>query len=95
LGFLVVTSIRRHGFRNAARSAARTYVEELPLCWRVPWAAWTFLIAAPLIAVWAIVKGEWDPVGIFLALLWLLYLALLRWHSVANARARNVERPPR
>jgi len=45
-----------------------TYAEELPLYWRVPVAAWTFVIALPLIAAWAIVNGDWDPVGaIFLA----------------------------
>ena len=47
-----------------------------------------FLIALPLIAAWATFKGDWDPVGaIFLALLWLLYLGLLRWHRRAKARA--------
>lgn len=56
----------------------------------MPWAAWTFLIAAPLIAGWAIVKVEWDLVGaIFIALIWLFYLALLRWHLRAKARARR------
>jgi hypothetical protein len=55
-----------------------------------------FVIALPLIAAWAIVKGEWDPVGlIFVALLWLLYLGQLRWHLQAKALARNVERRPR
>jgi hypothetical protein len=72
---------------------AKTYVHELPLYWRVPWAAWTVLIAAPLIAAWAIVQGEWDPLGvIFLALLWLLYFVLLRWHS--RAKAHHPDRPP-
>src|SRR6266516_4289832 len=95
-GFLMVSSVRRHGFRNAVRSAARTYVEELPLYWRAPVAAWMFVIALPLIAAWAIVKGEWDPVGaLFVALLWLLYFALLRWHWRAKARARDLQRQPR
>ena len=60
-----------------------------------PWAAWTFLIAAPLIAAWAIIEGQWDPLGaIFLALLWLLYLALLRWHLRFKAhRARGPSDP--
>jgi hypothetical protein len=52
----------------------------------VPWAAWTVLIAAPLIAGWALITGEWDWVGaIFLALLWLLYFGLLRWHLRSKA----------
>ena len=87
-GWLAVSAIRRHGVRNAVRGAARTYAEELPLYWRLPVAAWTFEIALPLIAGWAIVNGDWDPVGaIFLALLWLLYFALLRWHWAAKGRA--------
>jgi hypothetical protein len=56
-------------------------------------AAWTFVIALPLIAAWAIVNGDWDPVGaIFLALLWLLYFGLLRWHWAAKGRARERNR---
>jgi hypothetical protein len=50
-----------------------------------------FVIALPLIAVWASVKGDWDPVGaFFVGLLWLLYLALLRWHYRAKARGRRM-----
>jgi hypothetical protein len=87
-GWLAVSSVRRHGFRKAARGAARTYVEKLPLYWRVPVAGWTCVVALPLIAVWAIVKGDWDPVGaVLVGLLWLLYFALLRWHYRAKARA--------
>jgi hypothetical protein len=89
-GWLAVSAIRRHGLRNAARRAARTYAEELPLHWRVPVAAWTFLIALPLIAAWEVVTGNWDPVGAsFLALLWLLYFGLLRWHWAAKRRVRE------
>ena len=96
LGLGAVTSLRRRGFHNAVRGAARTYLDELPLYWRVPVAAWTFLIAAPLIALWAILRGEWDPVGAAsVALLWLLYFALLRWHLRAKARARKPASPPR
>jgi hypothetical protein len=85
-GWATVSSIRRHGVRNTFRGAATTYAHELRLNWRVPWAAWTVLIAAPLIAAWAIVTGDWDPLGaIFLALLWLLYFVLLRWHRRAKA----------
>ena len=85
-GWAMVSSIRSHGFRKTVRGAVKTYVHELPLYWRVPWAAWTFLIAAPLIAAWAIIDGEWDPLGaIFLALLWLLYFTLLRWHLRSKA----------
>ena len=92
-GWLAVSAIRRHGVRNAVRGATRTYAEELPLYWRVPVAAWTFVIALPLIAAWAIVNGDWDPVGaIFLALLWLLYFGLLRWHWAAKGRARQRNR---
>lgn len=90
---LAVSVNRRHGVRNAVRGAARTYAEELPLYWRVPVAAWTFVIALPLIAAWAIANGDWDPVGaIFLALLWLLYFGLLRWHWAAKARSRERNR---
>lgn len=92
-GSVAVSSIRRHGFRKAVRGAARTYVAELPLYWRVPVVGWIFVIALPLIAVWNVVKGDWDPVGaIFVAFLWLLYLALLRWHYRAKARARDTPR---
>jgi hypothetical protein len=93
-GWLSVSAIRRHGVRNAVRgAAAHTYAEELPLYWRVPVAAWTFVIALPLIAAWAIVSGDWDPVGaIFLALLWLLYLGVLRWHWAAKRTRRERNR---
>ena len=90
----IVSSLRRHGFRSTVRGAAKTYIHELPLYWRVPWVAWTVLIAAPLIAASAIVRGDWDPLGaIFLALLWLLYLGLLRWHS--RSKPHHSRRPPR
>jgi hypothetical protein len=92
-GWIAVSSVRHHGFRNAARGAARTYVEELPMYWRVPVAGWMFVIALPAIAVWASVQGDWDPVGaVFVGLLWLLYLALLRWHYRAKARRRGAHR---
>src|SRR3954447_138509 len=92
-GWLAVSAIRRHGVRNAVRGAARTYAEELPLYWRVPVAASTFVIALPLIAAWAIATGDWDPVGvIFLTLLWLLYVGLLRWHWAAKGRSRECNR---
>ena len=87
-GWIAVSSVRRHGFRNAARGAARTYIEDLPLYWRVPVVGWMFVIALPLIAMWATVRGDWDPVGaVSVGLLWLLYLSLLRWHYRAKARA--------
>jgi hypothetical protein len=74
-GWIAVSSVRRHGFRNAVRGAARAYVEELPMYWRLPVAGWMFVIALPVIAVWASVEGEWDPVGaVSVGLLWLLYL---------------------
>jgi hypothetical protein len=90
-GWLAVSTVRRHGLRNAVRRGAQTYVDELPLYWRVPVAAWTFVIALPLIAFWAILNGEWDPVGaVFVALLWLLYLALLRWHRAPSGRRKRI-----
>src|SRR4051794_25872280 len=89
-GWVAVSAVRRHGLRNAVTRAARTNARELPLYWRVPVAAWMFVIALPLIAVWAIVNGDWDPVGaIVLTLLWLLYFGLLRWHWAAKRRARD------
>ena len=92
-GWIAVSSVRRHGFRNAVRGAARTYVEELPRYWRVPVVGWMFVIALPVIAVWASVRGDWDPVGaVFVGLLCLLYLALLRWHYRAEARGRGTPR---
>jgi hypothetical protein len=92
-GWAAVSSVRRHGFHGAIRGAARTYVEELPLYWRVPLVAWMFVIALPLIAVWAIINGEWDPAGaILVAAIWLLYLALLRWHYRAKSRTLDSRR---
>lgn len=89
-GWIAYSAVRRHGFRNAARGAAQTYIEELPLYWRVPVAGWMFVIALPVIAVWATVKGNWDPVGaVAVGVLWMLYLALLRWHYRAKARDRR------
>jgi hypothetical protein len=87
-GWVAVSSVRRHGFGRAVRGAVGTYVEELPLYWRVPLVAWMFVVALPVVAVWAIIDGEWDPVGaVFVALIWLLYLALLWWHYRAKSRA--------
>ena len=89
-GWLFIASVRRHGLRRTAGGAVRTYVHELPLYWRVPWASWTVLISLPLIVVWAIAKGDLDVLGLIsLALLWLLYFALLRWHHRAKAAARS------
>jgi hypothetical protein len=89
-GWAALDSVRRHGFRNATRRAVRAYLDELPLNWRVPIAGWMFAIAAPVIAVWASVNGDWDPAGaVLLLLLWLLYLAQLRWHYRAKARFRR------
>jgi hypothetical protein len=45
-GWAMVSSIRRHGFRSTGRGAAKRHIHELPLYWRVPWPAWTALIAA-------------------------------------------------
>ena len=87
-GWAAVSSVRRHGFREAVRRAAAGYVDELPLYWRVPVVAWLFVIALPLIAVEAIINGEWETGGaISVAIMWLLYVALLRWHYRAKSRA--------
>jgi hypothetical protein len=80
LGWALVSSTRRYGFRDMARRAARGYVHGLHVSRRLRWTAWTFLVTTPLIAAWAILHGNWDPLSaIFLALLWLIYFALLRW----------------
>jgi len=85
-----VSSVRRHGFRKAARLAGRGYLEELPLNPRTRTASWLLVIALPVIAIWASVSGEWDPGAAVLAgLLWLFYLAMLRWHYRAKARVRR------
>jgi ABC-type antimicrobial peptide transport system permease subunit len=56
--WVAVASVRRHGFRNAMRGAARTYAEELSTYWRVPVAAWTVLIGLPLVAAWALTAAS-------------------------------------
>jgi hypothetical protein len=90
LGWAFVSSVRRHGFAGTMRGAAREYLRELSLYWSVPVAAWLFLVALPVIAAWAILQGDLDVLGLVsLALLWLLSLALLRWHRQAKARARS------
>jgi hypothetical protein len=95
-GWAAVSTVRREGFRVAVRSGARTYIEELPLYWRVPVVAWMFVIALPLIAGWATLNGDFDPVGAtFVFVLWLFYLALLRWHYQAKARAQATSGRPR
>jgi hypothetical protein len=92
-GWEVVSTVRREGFGGAVGNALRTNIEELPLYWRVPVVAWTFVIALPLIATWATLRGEFDAVGaVFVFLLWMLYLGLLRWHYRAKAQARAVSR---
>jgi hypothetical protein len=88
-GWAAMSAIRRHGLRGALRSGRRTYIQELPLYWRVPVASWMFVITLPLIAGWVTLNGDFDAVGaISVFLLWMLYLALLRWHYKAKARAR-------
>jgi hypothetical protein len=56
-----------------------------------------FVIALPLIAALAILNGDWDPLGaIFLALLWLLYVAMFgrrkgeRASHVANVMSGDI-----
>jgi hypothetical protein len=88
-GWAAVWTVRRRGFWVGVRNGARIYIEEFPLYWRVPVVAWMFVIALPLIAAWATLNGDFDPVGaVFVFLLWLLYLGLLRWHYRAKARTR-------
>jgi hypothetical protein len=95
-GWAAVSTVRRQGFWLAVRNGARIYVEEFPLYWRVPVVAWMFVFALPLIAGWATLSGDFDPVGaIFVFLLWLLYLGLLRWHYRAKARAQPSSGRPR
>ena len=96
LSWAFVSSVRHHGLVSTVRGAIRTYLRELPLYWRVPVVAWMFVIALPLLAAWAIIRGNWDPVGsIFVALIWLFYLALLRWHYRAKAQSHDVQRAQR
>jgi len=82
-GWASVSSVRRHGFRKAARLAGRGYLEELPLNPRTRTASWLLVIRLPVIAIW-------DPGAAVLAgLLWLFYRAMLRWHYRAKARVRR------
>ena len=86
-GWAFSASVRRHGLSGAIRSAVQSYWHELPLYWRVPWAAGTFLIFAPLVVLVAAVHGDFDVAGtIALGILWLLYLRLLLWHRSAKKR---------
>jgi hypothetical protein len=53
-----------------------------------------FVVALPPIAVWATINGDWDPVGaISFAILWLLFLALLRWHYRAKSKSVRDDHP--
>ena len=89
-GWAAAHAIRRHGLRRASRGAARSFVTELPLYWRVPVVAWMLLIALPAVGVWATASEGFDAAGaLMLAVLWLLALALLRWHLRARRRARR------
>jgi hypothetical protein len=90
LGWAAAHEVRRHGFRRAARAAVRGYVSELPLYWRSPIVAWMLLVALPVIGIWATATEGFDAAGaVVLAVLWLLALALLRWHLRARRRARR------
>ena len=92
-GWIAVSSVRRHGFRSSVRGATHTFLEELPLYWRTRVAAWVFVIVLPLIAAWEAVDGDVDATdAISLAVVWLLWFALLRWHLRAKARARHLHR---
>jgi hypothetical protein len=78
--WLGVSAVRRRGFAGAMRAAKRQIAYELPRNLLVVAAAWTFVVAAPVIAAWTIVTGDFDLVGFLLvAALWLMYLGLLRW----------------
>jgi hypothetical protein len=94
-GWAAVWTVRRRGFWVGVRNGARIYIEEFPLYWRVPVVAWMFVIALPLIAAWATLNGDFDPVGaVFVFLLWLLYLGLDSGPVLLPARARG-RRPGR
>jgi len=86
-GWVLISSIRRHGVRATTGGAIRMFVRDLPLSWRVPWAAWTFVIGIPIVMAWTTLGGGFDPfAAIALAIVWLLYVALLRWHLRAKRR---------
>jgi hypothetical protein len=88
--WIFVSSVRRHGFRATIGGATRVFVRDLPLNWRVPWAAWTFVIGIPVVAAWATITGRFDLSGaVALAIVWLLYVALLRWHLRARKRTER------
>lgn len=89
-GWVLVSSIRRYGYRATIGGAIRTFGQELPINWRVPWAAWTFAVGIPLVMVWTTLTSGFEPAGaVGLAIVWLLYLALLRWHLRAKRRTES------
>jgi len=86
-GWILISSIRRHGIRATIGGAIRTFVHELPVNWRVRWAAWAFVIGIPVVVAWTTLAGGFEPAGTAaLAIVWLLYVALLRWHLRAKRR---------
>lgn len=89
-GLVAVTSVRRNGFRRSASGAARAYLEEQPLYWSTPVVAWLGVLGVPVVAFWTTLSnGLLLADLVALAILWLLFIALLRWHFRAKARARG------
>jgi TRAP-type C4-dicarboxylate transport system permease large subunit len=82
-----VSEVRRRGAGGAIRDGSRAFLDELWVSRRAWLSAWTFVIAAPLIAVWATVTGDFDPTGaIVLGALWLAYVWFLCWLYRARTR---------
>jgi hypothetical protein len=87
LGWVAVSSIRRHGFRDAVRAATRESLADPPL---VGTFARLCVIAYPVLFVWAVVTDGMDVVAAAVfVLLWLGGLALLRWHLKTKARRQQ------
>ena len=94
-GWVLVSSIRRHGTRATMHGAARTFLRDLPLNWRVPWAAGTFLVGIPIVIAWTTLSNGFEPSGaVALAVVWLLDLALLRRHIRAKRQRDDFPTAP-
>lgn len=88
--WIVVDSVRTMGVRQAVRAAGRELAHDLSLSWRLPWAAGTFLVGIPFLGAWCALNGSLDAAqAVGLAIVWLLWLAVLRWHLRARKRQAN------